>query len=135
VKLTPNNTAVNAINEAKLKAVNGKLFTYKASLEGKVPSAPAEENLHLKKSARVVVIANIYQEKDGLVAANGDTGDVVELDEKIIKVKIDRTGETVKITRHTWESIAYTWANEKLEKEVVGKFEQYPLLLAPARNC
>ena len=39
------------------------------------------------------------------------TGDVVELDDKSIKVKIDRTGETVKIPRHTWESIAYTWAN------------------------
>ncbi len=46
---------------------------------------------------------------------------MVELDDKSIKVKIDRTGETVKIPRHTWESIAYTWANGKLAKEVVGK--------------
>jgi ATP-dependent DNA helicase PIF1 len=129
VKLTPTNAAANAINEARLKAVKGQLFTYEASLEGKVPTAPAEENLKLKKGARVVVIANIYQEEEGLVAANGDTGDVVEIDDTSIKVKIDRTGETVKITRHTWESIAYTWANEKLEKEVVGKFEQYPLRL------
>ena len=112
-----------------MKAIKGQLFTYKASLEGKVPTAPAEEELKLKKAARVVVIENIYQEVDGLVAANGDTGDVVELDDKSIKVKIDRTGETVKIPRHTWESIAYTWANGKLEKEVVGKFEQYPLRL------
>ena len=120
-KLTPTNTAANAINEARLKAIKRQVFTYKASLEGKVPTAPAEEELKLKKAARVVVIANIYQEENGLVAANGDTGDVVELDDKSIKVKIDRTGETVKIPRHTWESIAYTWANGKLEKEVVGK--------------
>lgn len=53
----------------------------------------------------------------------------MELDDKSIKVKIDRSGETVKISHHTWESIAYTWANGKLEKEVVGKFEQYPLRL------
>ncbi|WP_052813118.1 C-terminal helicase domain-containing protein [Desulfonatronum thioautotrophicum] len=112
-----------------MKAIQGKLFTYKASLEGKVPTAPAEEELKLKKGARVVVIANIYQDEDGLVAANGDIGDVLELDDKSIKVKIDRTGKTVKIPRHTWESIAYTWANGTLEKEVVGKFEQYPLLL------
>ncbi len=40
------------------------MFEYKASMEGKVPTAPAEENLKLKKGARVVVIANIYQEED-----------------------------------------------------------------------
>ncbi len=33
VKLTPTNAAANAINEARLKAVKGQLFTYKASLE------------------------------------------------------------------------------------------------------
>lgn len=82
VKLTPTNAAANTINEATLKAIQGQLFTYKASLEGKVPTAPAEEELKLKKGARVVIIANIYQEEDGLVAANGDTGDVVELDDE-----------------------------------------------------
>jgi ATP-dependent DNA helicase PIF1 len=57
VNLTPTNAAANSINEARLKAVKGQLFTYKASMEGKVPSAPVEENLQLKKGARVVVIA------------------------------------------------------------------------------
>ncbi|WP_459939663.1 hypothetical protein [Desulfonatronum parangueonense] len=35
----------------------------------------------------------------------------------------------MKVPHHTWESIAYTWADGKLDREIVGKFEQYPLRL------
>ena len=61
---------------------------------------------------------------------NGTLGTVVELDEKVVKVKIG--DDIYDVGSVVWESYEYEFDKEqkKLNKETVGSFTQYPLRLA-----
>ncbi len=128
ITLTPTNAQANAINEARLAKLDSPLFEYEAKISGEfdAPSYPNEVKLQLKVGAQVLMIKNDPQKR----WVNGSIGEVVELDEGRIAVRI---GQSVyEVDPAGWEKKKYTFdeAEDHIREEVVGSYEQYPMKLA-----
>ena len=134
ITLTTTNSIANAINEARLNEMDSKLFLFPAKIEGNFPtegkSLPIDLELKLKKGARVMFVRN----DKGKRWLNGTLGTVKDLEEGIIKIKIDKSdgGKVVEVVKEEWENIRYTYdpVTHQVEEKVLGKLIQYPLRLA-----
>jgi hypothetical protein len=126
--LTPTNAAAHAINMTRLKSLQGPEFCYDAGVEGEFDrsSYPTETELRLKKGAQVLMIRNDPEKR----WVNGSIGEVVDLDENSVEVRIGHKTHLIEAT--TWEKIKYRYDDdkEKIVEEVVGSFEQLPIKLA-----
>ena len=128
ITLTPTNAAAKAINDTRLAKLKGEEFVYEAVCEGEFDekSYPTETALRLKKGAQVLMIRNDPEKR----WVNGSIGEVVDLDEDSISVRIG--GHTHSIEAMVWEKITYRYddEDEKIVEDVAGSFEQYPIKLA-----
>lgn len=129
ITLTSTNADAKRINEGRLSEIEAEERTYQAIYSGntKVNSDVAEETLTLKAGAQVMFTKN----DRGRRWVNGTIGEVVELGEENVVVKVEG-GEQYVVERDEWESIDYEYdAKEKrCIKTVTGKVEQLPLKLA-----
>jgi PIF1-like helicase/Helix-turn-helix domain/HRDC domain/Helicase len=129
ITLTSHNNQADLINQQKLQRLNEASFTYKASIEGDFPEHiyPVEAELVLKEGAQVMFLKNDAIAKRYF---NGKIGVVKTLDNE--KVIVDCDGEEIMVGKEVWENSRYTLnkSDGKLEQEVLGTFEQYPLRLA-----
>lgn len=117
------NKDADRINSLLYQKIPDEEFVYYAKKDktwGK--DEPVPSVLKLKKGTKVLIAAN--DRKAGYV--NGDTGQVVELDEDAIHVRLD-SGKTVKVGEHRWEKYSYTTENGYLEKIVTACFDQLPV--------
>jgi DNA replication protein DnaC len=89
---------------------------------------PAPYELVLKKGAQVMLLRN---DKSGRWV-NGTIGIIQELKETSISVLIN--GKLYSVEKETWEQIEYKYnvTENKIEKQIIGKYVQYPLQLAYA---
>ena len=128
VTLTTTNRGAAEINQGRLNQLEGPSVEYQAIVSGTLDesSYPTDETLVLKKGAQVMLLRN----DPGKRWVNGSIGHVVNLSKNSITVSID--GSTYAIPRERWEKIQYQWNSEmeKIEREVIGVFEQYPIKLA-----
>jgi ATP-dependent exoDNAse (exonuclease V) alpha subunit len=128
ITLTPTNAAANAINEARLEKLKDKEFVYDAVVKGEFDekSYPTETRLRLRKGAQVLMIRNDTEKR----WVNGSIGEVVDLDEDSIEVRIGE--ETHAVEAVTWEKIRYRYDEDQdaIVEDVIGSFEQYPIKLA-----
>ena len=129
ITLTSTNADAKRINEGRLSELDAEERSYQAIYSGKtkVNSDVAEETLTLKAGAQVMFTKN----DRGRRWVNGTIGEVVELGEENVVVKVEG-GEQYVVERDEWESIDYEYdAKEKrCIKTVTGKVEQLPLKLA-----
>lgn len=130
VYLTTLRDIADHINQQKLHNIESQEFSFLATIEGDFPHQrrfiPARENLTLKIGAQVMFIKN-----DRLGRwVNGTIGKIVFLTENNITVAIDENHYN--ISKETWEYIKYRYNQEngRIIPEVIGKFTQYPLILA-----
>lgn len=134
ITLTTTNSIANAINEARLNEMDSREFLFPAKIEGNFPtegkSLPIDLELKLKKGARVMFVRNDKQKR----WLNGTLGTVKDLEEGIIKIKIDKSdgGKVVEVKKEEWENIRYSYdpITHQVEEKVLGKLIQYPLRLA-----
>ena len=128
VTLTPTNAAAHAINMTRLRNLKGEEFCYDAGVAGEFDQAsyPTETELRLKKGAQVLMIRNDPEKR----WVNGSIGEVVDLDEGTVVVRIGDKKHAIEAT--TWEKIKYRYDEdtEKIVEEVVGSFQQFPIKLA-----
>lgn len=128
ITLTPTNAAANFINEARLKKLKDKEFVYKAIIKGEFDekSYPTETELRLRKGAQVLMIRNDTEKR----WVNGSIGEIVDLDEDSIEVRIGDDVHAVEAV--TWEKIRYRYDEDQdaIVEDVIGSFEQYPIKLA-----
>jgi len=128
ITLATTNNAVNVLNSIRLSRLAGKLFTYRAYIEGDLERAsfPTEEFLQLKEGAQVMFLKNDKEKR----WVNGTLGFIKSLSENEIKVDID--GIIYSVPKETWNKIRYYYDQQerKIEEEVVSSFNQYPLRLA-----
>lgn len=131
VRLMTHNVQVEKWNNLKLAEIDAEEFSFEAQESGN----PSELEflrknlvtptvLKLKVGARVIVTANLAS-GERLLAANGESGNVVEIDtlrEKIWVRKDD--GVTIPLSRYTWKY--------DFHRDDSGAFSQYPLRLAYA---
>lgn len=115
-------------NRAHLAQLTGEEFIYPAVIDEtfKKKNVPAEENLHLKRGAKIMMLTN---QKDSFWV-NGDIGTIYDLGPDFIKVELK--GNIYQVEPHVWEDIRYEFnpLTQKLEPKVKGFFKQYPLKLA-----
>lgn len=134
VTLTTTNRVAQAINDQHLAEIESKLLQFNAYVDGDFPtfgkSLPIELELKLKSGARIMFVKN----DKGKQWLNGTLGTVKEVDEKMIKIKIDDAegGKVVEVGKEEWENIKYEYdpVTKQVEGRVLGKLIQYPIRLA-----
>jgi ATP-dependent exoDNAse (exonuclease V) alpha subunit len=128
VTLTTTNRGASEINQGRLARLGGDQFSYEANISGQFDESayPTERTLVLKQGAQVMFLRNDPAKR----WVNGSIGHVESLSKNGMNVSIG--DQTYTVARDRWEKIQYTWNHEqeKIEREVIGVFEQYPLKLA-----
>ena len=129
ITLTSTNADAKRINDGRLGEIQSEPSTYKAVYAGKakITSDVAEESLTLKVGAQVMFTKNDRARR----WVNGTIGEVTELGENNVKVKLESGDEHV-VEMESWETIEYEYDPEKkcCIKTVVGTVQQLPLRLA-----
>jgi hypothetical protein len=132
IRLTTHNQLANYYNESELGKLPGKVFWYKAEVEGTFPeyNYPTADTLVLKVGAQVMFIKNDPSGKHRYY--NGRIGHVTYVDQKKILVLCEGDTQAIEVEPLEWENARYTLNPETREivAEVQGTFKQYPLRLA-----
>lgn len=127
ITLTAINKTANNINFNRLKSLETPMKTFDAKVDGEFDkgSFPTEQKLWLKMGAKVMMVNNDTENR----WVNGSIGTIIDFTKDGIKVKIDDLTHTV--TPYQWQKIEYMYneAKQKMDKEIIGSFEQYPMKL------
>ena len=132
ISLTTTNDLANEVNNRRLAALHGPLQAYAASIEGDFGKEylPTAIELPVKRGAQVMLLNN-----DSLGRwVNGSIGEISGIERAsegpdVIKVKL-ADGEEVEVTPFTWEIFRFSVKDKQLQSDAIGKFTQYPLMLA-----
>ena len=127
--LTSRNDTADAINANRLASLKTEEYTYLGTIEGDFDQkrVPVLQELTLKEGARVMFCRN---DREGRWV-NGTTATIAELSDETIKVRMDE-GQVFNVEPVTWECVNYVYdsENKKFEKEIIGRYTQFPLKLA-----
>ena len=126
--LAGRNDRVAAINRRALAQLPGDAKVAHAAVDGEFGgrNLPADEELHLKPGAHVMLLRN---DADGRWV-NGSTGVVTRIRPNVVSVEI--AGVEHDVLPAVWERHRYRYVAERNEllREVVAQFTQLPLRLA-----
>jgi len=131
VYLTTTNALAEEINGRRLAGLKTELYEFTAGVEGNFGNEylPTAIDLKVKEGAQIMMLNNDSMGR----WVNGSIGEIRSIvgegDEHLIVVELS-DGETVDVTPFTWEIYSYFIEGEQLKSEVVGKFTQFPLMLA-----
>ncbi|WP_236980650.1 ATP-dependent DNA helicase [Membranihabitans maritimus] len=119
------------ININKLNTLPGNPKVFQAKTTGNFSrnTSPAPTELILKKGAQIMFVKNDPAKQ----FVNGSLGKIVEIGDHAIKVRLQnvKTPKTITVYSTIWENIKYKINSEgKIESEVTGTFEQFPVTLA-----
>jgi len=130
IHLVTTNAQAAQINSRELKALKKPSRTYEATITGdmalKAGREPAAASLELKVGAKVLFVAN---NKPAWV--NGDRGEVVELFNRMVRVRKLGDGSVQDVEPFVWERHRYIYnaQERRLERRLVATYEQLPLAL------
>ncbi|MFO7773909.1 MAG: AAA family ATPase [Dehalococcoidia bacterium] len=132
VYLTTTNKLADEINTRRLAWLNSPLYDLIGTTEGEFSEEylPTPIKLQVKVGAQIMMLNNDAEGR----WVNGSIGKVIEIiqnrrgDHIIIAELTD--GDIVEITPYTWEIFRFIVADGQLKSEVIGRFRQYPLMLA-----
>jgi len=132
VHLTTTNKLADEINTRQLARLRSPVHVFTATIKGEFREEyiPTAVDLRLKTGAQVMMVNN---DSDGRWV-NGSIGKIIdvikdsEVDYVIVVELSD--GDIVEVTPHTWEIFKLFVEDEQLKSEVIGRFTQYPLMLA-----
>lgn len=129
--LCSENTPANTININRLISLPGEVKNYEGKIEGEfnIRDLPTDLNLQLKVGAQVMFL------KNGNGHFNGKIGKISSLDNDTISVSVKDslgTENIITVEKAGWENVRFIYNKETkhIEREVRGKFIQYPLKLA-----
>ena len=132
VYLTTVNKLADELNSTQLTKLDSRLYTFAGSIEGRFGAEylPTAVNLVVKIGAQIMMVNNDAHGR----WVNGSVGKITDIirddnREHIIVAELS-DGETVDITPYTWEIFRFFADEGQLRSEVVGRFRQYPLMLA-----
>jgi len=132
VYLTTVNKLADQINSKELAKLDGRVYTLAASIEGRFGAGylPTAIDLEVKVGAQIMMVNNDAYGR----WVNGSIGKITDIirdddGEHIIVAELS-DGETVDITPYTWEIFRFFAEEGQLQSEVIGRFRQYPLMLA-----
>jgi len=129
ITLTVRKDMADAVNHWKLCGLKTDQVIYHAMVSGifKPEVYPTAEHLALKVGAQVMFVHNDKRKR----WVNGTIGYIVQLDNATLQVQL-HDDSICQVSLARWENIKYTYnrEKEKIEQEVIGVFEQFPLKLA-----
>ena len=131
ITLTSHNKAAMTINAAKLKELAGKSYKFTAEVTDDFPESmyPNEFELELKVGAQVMFVKNDLNTEKRYF--NGKLGEIVSVDEELIKVKCPHETEEITVSKAIWGNIKYILDDSKtLQENVIGTFTQFPIKTA-----
>ena len=131
ITLTSHNKAAMAINTAKLKELGGKSHNFKAEITDDFPESmyPNEFDLELKVGAQVMFVKNDLNTEKRYF--NGKLGEIISVDDEVIKVKCPHEIEEISVSRAIWGNIKYILDDSKtLQENIIGTFTQFPIKTA-----
>jgi ATP-dependent exoDNAse (exonuclease V) alpha subunit len=131
ITLTATNRVADAINRRQIERLRTEQYVYEGETSGrfsnlKETSLPAPPGLALREGAQVMFLRNDPFGR----WVNGTMGRVKYLDEDEIEVEVGGPGGPVEtVERGSWEMYEYVFntRDNRLEAEVAGTYEQYPL--------
>jgi len=132
VWLAPRRQEVDRANRAAMLRLPGRTYRFDGIAEKDYQTnnanLPSPLSLYLKIGAQVMFTQNDPEKK----WVNGSVGIIKSIIDNDIYVELLSTSKVVKVNRSIWSNYKYRW-NEKekvIEKQVVGSYSQYPLILA-----
>ena len=132
IYMTTTNKLAREINNQRLEELKGSASTFTARIEGEFDdkSMPTAAVLQVKVGAQIMMVNN---DSDGRWV-NGSigkiTGMAVDENEETVIIAELTDGTEVEISPYTWEIYKFYVEEGLLQSETVGKFRQYPLMLA-----
>ena len=147
VCLCTTNREAQAINAAARARLQEKGAKFDAVVTGKFRESdyPTEAELELMPGARVMLLCNKRSPDGDFLYVNGDMGCVTALggdgsEEAIpwVSIRLDRTGEEVRVCCNEWKNYEYELEKDPvtgrtaLRRKEVGRFVQMPVRLAYA---
>jgi hypothetical protein len=132
INITTHNRKADLINEKALKSLKTSERSYKAEIEGDFPENmfPLPEKLNFKIGAQVIFIKNDTSGEARYF--NGKIGEISEMNEDTIKVKLKNPKDEVTVERYEWMNQRYSLdkSTNELQEKCLGTFKQFPLKLA-----
>ncbi len=130
--LTTHNKQADAINERELAKlpVAEKQYVAKIAGEFNEGSFPTDGILRLKENAQIMFVKNDTHFDRRYY--NGKIGRVIRIGIDSIGVDCNDGNPPLDIERETWKNLRYHYnqAEEKVEQQEIGSFEQFPVRLA-----
>jgi ATP-dependent exoDNAse (exonuclease V) alpha subunit len=130
--LTTTNKLADEINARQLARLRSPLYVFTATIKGEFREEyiPTAADLQVKAGAQIMMVNN---DADGRWV-NGSIGKIMDFVQDrrgnyVIVVELS-DGAVVEVTPYTWEIFKLLVEDEQLKSEVIGRFTQYPLMLA-----
>lgn len=131
ITLATHKKIVSEINQRELKDLEGDMYYYDGTVQGKFPKSmmPVEQRLGLKVGSQVMFTKNDTSEKKAYY--NGMIGRIEELEEDKMCF-VGPSNQKIWVERATWFNIEYKWDEKEktIVEEELGRYTQYPLMLA-----
>jgi hypothetical protein len=132
IHITTHNRKADLLNEKSLKSLDAEERSYQAEIEGDFPENmyPLAEKLNFKLGAQVMFIKNDSSGEARYF--NGKIGEISEMNEDTIKVKLKDPKDEVTVERYEWMNQRYSLdkSTNELQEKWMGTFKQFPLKLA-----
>ena len=127
IQLVTHNRMADAINQREMAALSADTFMFDAKVTGTFPedAFPTSRQLEIKKGAQVMFVKNDPDKR----FINGMLGEVEEVSDDSISVRLSGKDNIVKVEPTAWENIRYHMNEEthKIESTKIGSFMQYPI--------
>jgi hypothetical protein len=132
ITLTTHNAKADTINQQELSRLEGKTYSFEASVEGEFNerSFPADLTLRLKEGAQIMFIRNDKGENRRFY--NGKIATIKKIEGDQISIVFPDSGEEMNLEKDTWKNIRYRYSqdNDQIDEETLGTFTQFPVRLA-----
>jgi ATP-dependent exoDNAse (exonuclease V) alpha subunit len=133
ISLTATNKRADDINAEHLVALRGRAYHAAADVKGEFGREyfPAPPDLSFKTGAQIMLLNN---DREGRWV-NGSIGVITAVKQdadgrEYVAVDLQDSDEPVAVYPHKWEVYHFALADNQIESEPVGTFEQYPFRLA-----
>lgn len=131
ITLTTHNDKADEINSRALHALEAPSHFAHAGITGDFPEGmyPVQEHLELKAGAQIMFVKNDSEAK---MYYNGKLATVRSIEGDDITVEMEDTRDEYMLRKETWENKRYSVDadSRRIDEEVIGTFEQYPVRLA-----
>lgn len=132
ITLSTRRDTVDYINSLHLSKLPGDATILHGSIDGEYPenNLPTPIELEVKTGAQILFIKNDREKR----WVNGTLGTIIGIgDEEEGKIYVrTEQGEDVDVEQEVWNNVRYTYnqKEQKVEEEILGSFQQFPLRLA-----